>query len=86
MFLWGKNKTKQKTFNWSYSFKIEHIGGKVGGRMGVTGERDWVHLSWWDWLMRYRILESLYCTPETNRTLSIRYTKSKRKNFIKIIK
>ena len=31
----------------------------------------------------YRIVESLYCTPETNMTLYVKYTGIKIKNIIK---
>jgi len=49
--------------------------GEVGG-----GEAEWNrwrglrgYLPWWA-LVIYRIVASLYCTPETNVTLYINYT------------
>ena len=38
-----------------------------------------VHL-WCQWVM-YRIVESLYCTPETNITLYVNYTEIKIKTI-----
>ena len=57
--------------------------GEVGQRVGEIGDGDYrVRLLWWT-LKLYTIVESLYCTPETNIALYVNYTGIKRKNLKK---
>ena len=47
---------------------------EVGGRMGEIGEGDLECAYYDEHQVMYRIVESLYCTPETNITYYVNYT------------
>ena len=52
--------------------------------MGEVGERDEEYTYHHEhWVMLYRIVESPYCTPETNITLCVNYSGIKIKHLIK---
>ena len=65
------------------SFKLLSCGR--GEALGETGDEDEEYIYHDEHQARCRFVETLHCTPESNRTLYV-YTGIKVKNFIKIIK
>ena len=48
--------------------------GEVGERMGEIDDGDWGYIYHGEPWVMYRMIESLYCTSETNITLCVNYT------------
>ena len=66
-----KGEENQETRLLTIENKLMVTRGEMGGRMGWIGDgikEDTCHDDHW---VIYRITESLYCTPETDRTLCV---------------